>query len=701
MTTRWTKTDWLLLLGVVAVAAVFRLWRLEQTPPGFQFDEAYNAADALRILGGERPLFFEANGGREALYVYLIAPFIAMLGVATPFALHLASALVGIASVALCYVLWRHVMPDDERTVAALAALFMAVSYWHIHFSRYGIRAILMPLALTAIVLSLWAATRPGARREWVIARAAKNWHALPGAPLSALLACGVLLGLSIYAHPAARFIPVIVVFWYAWTWWLGADSPLKHFAPDRAWPLLRDLLIIAVVSLVVFLPLGIYFLQNPDAFVGHPTVVAITDQRVAGGSVLGALASNALAVAGMFFVRGDAAWIHNLAGRPVFDAAAAVFFVLGLVEWVVRLRAKQPAAILLAIWLPVMLVPTLLSDGAPNFSRAIGTLPALFVLPAWGALQAFYLLRHLSRRLLPLRAAGRLAGAACALALLLGTVATYHDYFDVFPARPELYVAYDVDKLDAARQLVAQSAANRVFTPPLLSQHATFELLTRNARLKSFDNGEVMVLPARGAQKGMLYAFPSDADPAYMDEFERTYGVLAQKQIVPGSNGAPLLVEYVIAPAAIPADAGGLPSALPVTPKRLLNADFEGEIRLVGYRVADSPDRQKPFQLTLVWQALKPVSRDYTLFIHLNDANGKRVSQRDRRPGNGSYPTTVWSPGDIVIETYEVWPESVRGSLQFALGWYDRVDGARARVLDAAGRPLADNVTFAAEGTP
>ena len=83
------------------------------------------------------------------------------------------------------------------------------------------------------------------------------------------------------------------------------------------------------------------------------------------------------------------------------------------------------------------------------------------------------------------------------------------------------------------------------------------------------------------------------------------------------------------------------------------------------------------------------------------HDAAGKRISQRDRRPGNGSYATNRWQAGDIVIETYEVWAEGTPGALQLAVGWYDRTDGTRLRVLDAVGKPLADSVIFAAEATP
>src|SRR5438874_12433333 len=114
---RWIRSDWLVLLGVLVVAGFFRLWQLHDTPPGFQFDGAYNAADALRVLAGERPLFFEANGGREALHIYWVAPFVQLFG-PTALALRLASALVGIVTVGLSYLLWRRLLPQIERLTA-------------------------------------------------------------------------------------------------------------------------------------------------------------------------------------------------------------------------------------------------------------------------------------------------------------------------------------------------------------------------------------------------------------------------------------------------------------------------------------------------------------------------------------------------------------------------------------------------------
>src|SRR3954471_25012422 len=88
------------IVGIVLVAAVLRLWRLDQFPPGLSVDEAYNLLDAQNILHGARPLFLPDNAGREALYSYWQALLVALLG-PHALALRVASAAIGIATVAL------------------------------------------------------------------------------------------------------------------------------------------------------------------------------------------------------------------------------------------------------------------------------------------------------------------------------------------------------------------------------------------------------------------------------------------------------------------------------------------------------------------------------------------------------------------------------------------------------------------------
>ena len=88
---RWQTR--LILLTIAVVALFVRLYRLSSFPPGLNGDELFNAMDALRI-GREWPIYFEGNFGREALFFYLLAPSLRLLG-ETIFALRLPAVLPG------------------------------------------------------------------------------------------------------------------------------------------------------------------------------------------------------------------------------------------------------------------------------------------------------------------------------------------------------------------------------------------------------------------------------------------------------------------------------------------------------------------------------------------------------------------------------------------------------------------------------
>jgi tRNA A-37 threonylcarbamoyl transferase component Bud32 len=59
--------------------------------------------------------------------------------------------------------------------------------------------------------------------------------------------------------------------------------------------------------------------------------------------------------------------------------------------------------------------------------------------------------------------------------------------------------------------------------------------------------------------------------------------------------------------------------------------------------------------QLTLHWQALREMSKDHTVFVHLTQADGQVVSQQDIQPLGGARPTTSWTPGEMVDDPYEL----------------------------------------------
>jgi len=88
--------------------------------------------------------------------------------------------------------------------------------------------------------------------------------------------------------------------------------------------------------------------------------------------------------------------------------------------------------------------------------------------------------------------------------------------------------------------------------------------------------------------------------------------------------------------------------------PAQAAGQTFGDAIRLAGYDVA--PDVLKPggaAEITLRWQPITRLDADYTTFVHLVNANGDKIAQSDHRPGGVYYPTSLWKPGETLIDKH------------------------------------------------
>jgi hypothetical protein len=77
-------------------------------------------------------------------------------------------------------------------------------------------------------------------------------------------------------------------------------------------------------------------------------------------------------------------------------------------------------------------------------------------------------------------------------------------------------------------------------------------------------------------------------------------------------------------------------------------------QVELKGYAL--SPKTAAPgdvVRLTLVWSALQALERDYTVFVHVLDETGQLVTQLDRQPQTGLYPTSRWPVGQPIKDRY------------------------------------------------
>ncbi len=119
--------------------------------------------------------------------------------------------------------------------------------------------------------------------------------------------------------------------------------------------------------------------------------------------------------------------------------------------------------------------------------------------------------------------------------------------------------------------------------------------------------------------------------------------------------------------------------------PGHTQTADFGSAIRLLGWDAPASAGPGKDVAVTLYWQATAPVSRDYTIFAHLLDANGKIVAQSDHQPFDGQYPTSLWPVGRPVIDRFSISipPGVASGDYALKVGWYDWQTGRRLPLVD------------------
>jgi hypothetical protein len=131
----------------------------------------------------------------------------------------------------------------------------------------------------------------------------------------------------------------------------------------------------------------------------------------------------------------------------------------------------------------------------------------------------------------------------------------------------------------------------------------------------------------------------------------------------------------------------------LPQQAKRL-EADFGGQIRLLGAVTgAKSVQPGDILALTLYWQALDAVDRDYTVFVHLLGQHDRVLAQRDAPPGLGARPTGEWMPGEVMADPYLLaLPEATYAPDEavWEVGLYDRGSGLRLPTSSGG-----DNVRF------
>jgi hypothetical protein len=352
----------ILLLIIVAVAVGFRFTALRHIPPGVFSDEALNGNEGIHAWrSGDLRVFYPTNNGREGLWINLIGISESIFGT-NPFGLRVLSATVGSLTVFCLYLLAAEL--QSART-GLLSSWFLATGFWHVALSRMALRAIAVPLLLTASLYLLFRTMRAARTKS----------HGS-----SALLAIsgGLIYGLGFHSYIAYRFTPFVVLALF----WAEIQRQRKLAQPIGPW--LRVFTLWVGAGVAAALPIGLYFVSHPADFFTRAKQVWIFMEP----HPWMAFGKGLLPAAGMFNVKGDCAWLYNLGCSPQLLAPVGVLFVLG-VGLSLRRACREGILArtdwLLLVWFLVMLLPTLLTGG-PSAMRSVGALPAVFILVGIGA---------------------------------------------------------------------------------------------------------------------------------------------------------------------------------------------------------------------------------------------------------------------------------------------------------------------------
>jgi len=428
------RLEWSLVAIIVLGGLYLRLHRVDLIPWGLNNDEAIDAIEANEIAHG-RPFTTVTERGlnRETMYHYLAAVAYRNPGIvlnllrAMPAVFDLQPKLINdemidrifpLRSVAIAVgtltILALYLFARDRFgcRVGLLAALFLAVSPWHLLYSRVGFRTILAPLfALAAVGLFL---------------------RALESGPLRLAFACGAggAIGLGFWTYTSFRAIPLALV----------AFVVLRRGARGDAARPARPLLIVAGIATLGLVLVWAFSHMSPLAFLGRGAYATLPGQAAAGGSpwraalVFGQHLFHALTMVQYFpgryavvqnesFIGDGVSAYYGLAGLEPETTVVAALAALGILYALTLARRHDDACALVLLCLAS--VSLAIGFTGPSLTRMLLNLPWLCLLAALFAWRLFDDLAALKRPF-------TIVAAAAAIMALAGWSAAqgYERYF-------------------------------------------------------------------------------------------------------------------------------------------------------------------------------------------------------------------------------------------------------------------------------
>lgn len=347
-----SRTDLLLSLAFFLLAFALRGVTTDQFPSTFSGDEGSAALSSIQFLKGEANNLFTVGWfSFPSLFFALQSIGIAIAG-QTVAAVRGFSALGGALTVVMVFWLGRSLF---NRLTGVLAAAYLTASHYHIHMSRIALNNIWDGFFTTLALLGLWAGWKTGRR--------------------SLFLLCGLALGLGQYFYVSIRVVPVLFLVWAAVAWW----SKREKFQTR-----LPGLVAAAYLSLVIFLPLALYFAGHPDEFRAPLNRVSIMGdwlerEMTNSGRSANEILYDQTVAAILGFTHEPLRLLYN-PGSPLLLTAAATLFILGVMWALLNFDLRY---LLLLLPLLATVASNTFSQESPASQRYVMAVPIVALLMA------------------------------------------------------------------------------------------------------------------------------------------------------------------------------------------------------------------------------------------------------------------------------------------------------------------------------
>ncbi len=721
---RWPgrRTEAVILLIILIIAAWFRFYQLDSVPPGFTHDEAGHGHDAIAIAHGARPVYETVGYGREPLYDYVVAWVMPILG-ENYLTLRIVSVLAGLLLIAIMHFWVRRAF--DVPTAIATSA-FLATSFWAVMVSRQALRSALLPMLFAASVFFMWQAVRPYARQQSI----QRRWPMI--SRLASYVLAGLFLGLSLMTYMAARVLPFVFILF--WIYLFIFQRPVWK----ANW---FGVVFILGLGLIIAWPMFNYIASTPDAEQRLTQLSGPIDQLFAGNPQ--ELLNNIFGALGMFMFYGDTLWLYNIPGRAILGLILGPMALVGVVIALTRFKRMEYALAL--FWLIAGVFPSLITGVVASNLRSVAALPVVYLFVSIGLVE---IMRGLER----LIESHTLRTIPLVLLAVAVTVFSWNAYFDVWGQARDVRVAYHTtlfevaQELDRASGLPTDAAISSIYPNRFHDPYAMqLTLKRKDMPLRWFTGSFVdmdgdphasLIFPRPlggaascaevspqqlGCASGITATAPSvftstlpsaahvgpgaasaappnynttivvqavaPIDPLFAELFQRHSEKIRSVELRPDDFNPRFEVYRFDATAAL---TEALKSA--VVPTDTLG--FAGVVNLIGWKVYTP--QVKPGQLVEVvtyWRVNTSTDLEVTMFTHLlsGDPAHPVLAQRDML----DVPSYYWLPGDAFAQVHRfAIPADARpGAYPLEVGLYTPDDQKRWLLLDAAGNSIDDHV--------